>query len=203
MSYSIVYADPPWSFGNRMYSSNKNDHHREISRAYDVMSTADICALNVKDITADDCVLFMWTTDAHIPDALEVMKAWGFKYKTVAFTWVKQNKKADSYFMGLGYWTRANPEICLLATRGNPKRIDKSVPNLVVSRLREHSRKPDVIRDRIVKLCGDLPRIELFARECPQGWDVWGNEVPLTEQQEGGNGLPPTDKSVGIRPTIL
>ena len=105
------------------------------------------------------------------------IKAWNFKYKTVAFTWVKQNKKSDSYFKGLGYWTRANPEMCLLATKGNPKRIGKSVDQLIISKLQNHSKKPDDVRNRIVELCGDLPRIELFARQKTPGWDVWGNEV--------------------------
>ena len=112
-----------------------------------------------------------------LPEALEVIKRWGFKYKTVAFTWIKENKKSDGYFTGMGYYTRCNPEQCLLATKGKPKRISKSVRQLIVSRLEQHSKKPDDIRNRIVKLCGDLPRIELFARQRVEGWDCWGNEV--------------------------
>jgi site-specific DNA-methyltransferase (adenine-specific) len=94
----------------------------------------------------------------------------------VAFTWIKENQ-SDGYFTGMGYWTRANPEMCLLATRGKPKRISKSVKQLVVDVRREHSRKPDCVRNRIVELCGDLPRIELFARQKVDGWDNWGNEI--------------------------
>ena len=111
-----------------------------------------------------------------LPQDFEVIKAWGFKYKTVAFTWVKENK-SEGYFTGLGYWTRANPEMCLLATKGKPKRISKSVRQLVMDKRREHSRKPDRIRNDIVELCGDLPRIELFARQRVDGWDNWGNQV--------------------------
>ena len=92
--------------------------------------------------------------------------------------WVKMNKKSqDTYFMGQGRWTRANPEICILATKGNPKRISAGVRQLVTSPIREHSRKPDEVKDRILALVGDLPRIELFARQKTEGWDVWGNEV--------------------------
>ena len=188
MSYSIIYADPPWSFGNRMYSSNKNDHHREISRAYDVMSTADICALNVKGITNDDCVLFMWTTDAHIPDALEVMKAWGFKYKTVAFIWQKKEKSGkQTCFMG--QWTMKNCEIVLLGTKGKMSKylISRKVRQLQegVRERDKHSKKPDIFRRRIVEMFGnELPKIELFARSRADGWDAFGNEI------EGGVVLP-------------
>ena len=112
-----------------------------------------------------------------LPEAIETIKRWGFKYKTVAFTWVKENRKTDGYFTGLGYWTRANPEMCLLATKGKPKRLSKAVKQLIISKRQEHSKKPDRIRDRIIQLCGDLPRIELFARQRVEGWDCWGNEV--------------------------
>jgi len=112
-----------------------------------------------------------------LPEAIETIKRWGFKYKTVAFTWVKENKKSDGYFTGLGYWTRANPEMCLLATKGKPKRLSKAVKQLIISKRQEHSKKPDEIRDRIIQLCGDLPRIELFARQKVKGWDYWGDQV--------------------------
>jgi site-specific DNA-methyltransferase (adenine-specific) len=111
-----------------------------------------------------------------LPEAIKVIQSWGFKYKTVAFTWVKENKH-KGYFTGLGYWTRSNPEMCLLATKGKPKRISKSVRQLVMDKRREHSRKPDRIRNDIVELCGDQPRIELFARQKAKGWDSWGNEI--------------------------
>ncbi len=118
----------------------------------------------------------MWAVDPMLPEALEVIKAWGFKYKTVGFTWAKQNKNDLGMFTGLGYWTRANPEMCLLATKGKPKRISKSVRQLVIDKRQEHSRKPDVIYDRIEQLL-DGPYVELFARRERTGWDSWGNQI--------------------------
>ena len=141
------------------------------------MSPEDIYALDVQNIADDDCILFLWATFPKLPEALETIKHWGFEYKTVGFTWVKKNKKADSWLWGMGYWTRANAEICIIATKGKPKRISAGVHQIVDDRIREHSRKPDTVRQRIVELVGDLPRIELFARQKTDGWDVWGNEV--------------------------
>ena len=179
--YNIIYAYPPWNFGNRMYSSNKNDHHREITRAYDVMNTKDIANINVKDITEDDAICFMWTTDAHIPDALEVMKAWGFKYKTVAFIWNKKEKNGKQVCF-MGQWTMKGSEIVLLGTKGKMTQYLKSrkVRQLVEAERERiiHSRKPQIIRDKIVEMFGDeLPKLEMFARVKTDGWDVWGNEV--------------------------
>ena len=170
--YNIIYADPAWYF--KSYSSKGEG--RNATQHYDCMSISDICNLPISNISKNDCVLFIWVIDPMLPQALEVIKAWGFKYKTVAFTWVKENK-SEGYFTGLGYWTRANPEMCLLATKGKPKRISKSVRQLVMDKRREHSRKPDRIRNDIVELCGDLPRIELFARQRVDGWEYWGNEI--------------------------
>jgi N6-adenosine-specific RNA methylase IME4 len=171
--YNIIYADPAWYF--KTYS--KKGDKRSATQHYDCMSISDIYNLPVDTISDNDCILFIWVIDPMLPEAIEVIKSWGFKYKTVAFTWVKENKKSDSFFTGLGYWTRANPEMCLLATKGKPKRLSKSVRQLIVSRLQQHSKKPDEIRNRIIELCGDLPRIELFARQKTEGWDSWGNEV--------------------------
>ena len=141
------------------------------------MELLDICNLPVKDISADNSVLLMWVIDPMLDLAFDVIEAWGFQYKTVGFTWAKTNKTNMGMFTGLGYWTRGNPEMCLLATKGKPKRISKSVAQLVIDQRREHSRKPDRIRHDIVELCGDLPRIELFARQKFDGWDAWGNEI--------------------------
>ena len=135
----------------------------------------------VQDISGDNCILFLWVTMPQLPNAFEVINSWGFKYKTVGFTWVKKNKKQDSWFWGMGNWTRANAEICLLATKGNPKRVNAGVHSVIDTPVEEHSKKPDTVRDRIVTLCGDLPRIELFARQKTQGWDVWGNEVGVVD----------------------
>ena len=171
--YDIIYADPAWNFKN--WSDKGND--RSPLQHYSCMSISDICNLPIHDITNDDCVLFIWVIDPLLNKAFEVIKSWGFTYKTVAFTWAKENKKSSGYFTGLGYWTRGNPEMCLLATKGKPKRVSKSVRQLVIDARREHSRKPDRIRDDIVTLMGDKPRIELFARQKIEGWDSWGNEV--------------------------
>ena len=141
------------------------------------MKLSDICALPVAEIAHKDAALFLWVTFPNLQEGLKVIKAWGFRYCTVAFTWVKRNKVSPSWFMGLGHWTRANAEVCLLATRGKPKRISKSVRQIVDTPIERHSKKPDEVRDRIVTLMGDVPRIELFARDYTDGWDVWGNEV--------------------------
>jgi N6-adenosine-specific RNA methylase IME4 len=137
----------------------------------------EIWDLPVCDIAENDCVLFLWVTYPKLIDCIKTIEKWGFTYKTCAFSWVKKNKKSDTWFWGLGYWTRANNEICLLATKGKPKRVSKGVHQIVDDRIREYSRKPDCVRDKIIELCGDLPRIELFARQKTPGWDVWGNEV--------------------------
>ena len=112
-----------------------------------------------------------------LKDALDVIEAWGFTYKTVAFCWVKQNRRGEGLFMGLGNWTRSNAEVCLLAIKGKPKRINATVRSIVVAPVENHSKKPEEIRTRIVELMGDLPRIELFARQTAPGWDAWGNEI--------------------------
>lgn len=170
--YKIVYADPPWHFN---FKNRKGLSDEAKNALYPTMNGKDITGLPVSSITDEDCVLFLWVMSSELPLSLEVIKNWGFIYKTVAFTWVKWAK--NTYHFGGGNWTRSNPELCLLATKGNPKRMSASVSELIISPLREHSRKPDEIRNRIVELCGDLPRIELFARQKTEGWDVWGTEV--------------------------
>ena len=170
--YKIIYADPPYYF--KSYS--QRGEKRNAIQHYNCMEFNDILRLPVSNLADLDCVLFLWVTNPFLKKSFRLLDSWGFTYKTVAFTWVKTNEK-NNFFMGLGYWTRANPEICLLATKGSPKRLSKKVQQLVVDKRREHSRKPDIIRNKIVELCGDLPRIELFARQKTPGWDVFGNEV--------------------------
>lgn len=171
--YAVIYADPPWAY--RIYS--QKGHGRSAESHYPTMSIDAIKALPVSTIAAKDCSLFLWITFLCMREAFSVIDAWGFTYKTVAFVWVKQNRKSNSLFVGMGYWTRANAEICVLATRGHPKRVNAGVRQIILSHIEEHSKKPDEVRDRIVQLMGDVPRIELFARQAPKGWDVWGNEV--------------------------
>jgi N6-adenosine-specific RNA methylase IME4 len=141
------------------------------------MTTAALCTLPVSEIAAPDCMLFMWSTFPNLKDCLKVIEAWGFQYKSCGFTWVKTNRKSSGFHIGLGHYTRSNSELCLVATKGRPKRVSKSVRQLVVSPIERHSKKPDCIRDYIVELCGDVPRIELFARECVPGWEALGNEI--------------------------
>lgn len=171
--YNIIYADPPWSY--RTYS--KKGKGRSAESHYPTMRLEDIMALPVSELAAKDCTLFMWVTFPCLQEAFQVLEAWGFTYKTVAFVWVKQNRISDSLFWGMGYWTRANAELCILATKGHPKRAHTGVHQVIMSHIEQHSKKPDETRDRIIQLMGDLPRIELFARQSPDGWDVWGNEV--------------------------
>lgn len=141
------------------------------------MDIAEIKALPVGQLAAADCALFLWITFPCLYEALDVLDAWGFAYKTVAFVWIKQNRRSNGLFWGMGYWTRANAEFCILATRGHPHRKSAGVHQVILSHVEEHSKKPDEARERIVALMGDLPRIELFARQETPGWDVWGNEV--------------------------
>lgn len=171
--YGIILCDPPWSY--RVWS--KKGVGRTAENHYSTMRLEDICALPVKELAAKDCALFLWVTLPTLQEAFSVIEAWGFTYKTVAFVWVKQNRKTPSLFWGLGHWTRANVELCLLATRGSPKRKSAAVHQVIVSPVEEHSKKPDAVRERIISLLGEQPRVELFARQTTPGWDVWGNEV--------------------------
>lgn len=173
--YKIIYADPPWSF--KVWSRDTG-LGRSADAHYNTMCKEDIQNLPIKNICENNCVLFLWVTYPCLLEGLELIEKWGFTYKTCAFSWVKLNRKSDTPFVGMGYYTRANNEICLLATKGKPlPRYSKAVKQVVLSKIREHSRKPDEVRDRIVELFGDIPRIELFARQHTDGWDCWGNEV--------------------------
>ena len=168
--YNIIYADPPWAYRDKKCNGNCEEH-------YKTMNVEDIKKIPIKNISDNDSILFLWCTYPMLNEAQEVIKSWGFKYKTIAFQWIKKNKKSDSFFFGLGRWTRGNSECCLLATKGKPKRISNNVSQLIISPIREHSRKPDEAREKIVKLMGNLTKIELFARQEVEGWDCWGNEV--------------------------
>lgn len=191
--FGVILADPPWRFGTWSKKGRDRcpDHimtrgvqrQNRPERHYQTMTTDDIKTLPVHQTAAKDCCLFLWTTDSFLPQALEVGMAWGFTYKTVAFYWVKTRSPTNTrshcasrpYPMGTGYWTRANPEQCLLFTRGKPKRVSASVEKLIISQRREHSRKPDEIYGRIESLVNG-PYLELFARQTHPGWTAWGNE---------------------------
>lgn len=187
--YQIIYADPPWSY--YVWSEDKKQAQGCAKRHYQTMTIEDICALPIKEIADKDCKLFLWATPPCLPEALKVIISWGFVYKTIAFAWVKTNKRqvmeqsaflpidTIDRFYGIGYWTASNIELCLGALKdgGQLNRQSSAISQIVLAPRREHSRKPDEVRERIVELCGDLPRIELFARQKVEGWDCWGNEV--------------------------
>jgi N6-adenosine-specific RNA methylase IME4 len=169
--YQIIYADPPWSYNDKM-----KGHSFSLDHEYKTQDKNWIWNLPIQNISDKDCVLFLWVVNPMLPEGIETIKRWGFKFKTVPFVWVKQtiNKK---WVSNLGRWTMGGAEICLLGVKGKPKRIIKNVKQLVFAERKRHSEKPAEIRDRIVTLMGDLPRIELFARQKTPGWDAWGNEV--------------------------
>lgn len=168
--YEIIYADPPWTYKDRGCNG-------AAAKQYNLMKEAEIKNLPVEKLADKNCVLFMWTTYPKLPEALEVIKAWGFIYKSIGFQWIKQNKSGIGYHFGLGRWTRGNTECCLLATKGKPKRKSAGVSQLIFAPIARHSQKPGAVREKITELMGDLPRIELFARETCDGWDCWGDEV--------------------------
>lgn len=180
LKYGAIYVDPPWDFKNR---SPKGTGRNACSH-YDCLDFKTLAKMPVGDFAAKNCTLLLWATDPMLPTAIDLIRAWGFEYKTVGFYWVKLNKAAKSgtsYFTGLGYWTRGNPEQCLLATRGRPKRRSASVPKLIVEKRREHSRKPAIVRERIEQLVYG-PYLELFARETTPGWCCWGDQVGLFDK---------------------
>ena len=171
--YSIIYADPPWAY---LWGTGKNPGKFAPERHYKTMSTDEICNMDIKKIAEKNCALFIWTTMPCVPDVIKVIKAWGFKHKTTAFTWVKI-KKDGQPLAGMGSYTKSNAELCLLAMRGHIKAIDKTVPQIIMQQRLGHSVKPPQTRDRIIKLFGNLPRIELFARQKIDGWDCFGDEI--------------------------
>lgn len=182
--FGAILADPPWRF--EVWSGKGTA--RSADNHYNTMTMREIARLPVEDLAAEDCALFMWACWPSIHDALKIIDAWGFSYKTCAFSWMK----ADPYrlfadeatpFAGMGYWTRANTEPCLLATRGKPKRVNADVRQGIIAPRQEHSRKPDEIHERIERLVGG-PYLELFARRPREGWTVWGNEVGSTSWDE-------------------
>lgn len=168
--YGVILADPPWSF--KTYSSKGKGRRAEAH--YDCLSLDALKALRiapggtaeplpVADWAAEDCALFLWGINSMLPQALDVIRSWGFTYKTAAFTWAKRTPRDAGWHFGLGYWTRQNTESCLLATRGHPKRLSRAVPELLIAPRRQHSQKPEEIYERIEALCPG-PYLELFAR---------------------------------------
>jgi len=176
--YDVVLADPPWHFQN--YGGDEPGVMRDVSRGanghYPTMSLEDIQSLVIP--VANDAVLFLWACWPLLPEAMRTVEAWGFEYKTLAWVWVKANESGMGHHMGMGYWTRANSEPCLLATRGKGlKRAAMDVLALIYSPVREHSRKPDEQYGKIERLFPNARKLEMFARRRWPGWDVFGNQV--------------------------
>jgi N6-adenosine-specific RNA methylase IME4 len=171
--FPVIYADPAWPWdtsGPLGRIRSCADHH------YDLRTLDEIRALPVAPLAADDSVLILWATWPRLPDALEVIRAWNFIYKTCAFVWVKQNADSDGLHTGMGYWTRSNSEVCLLATKGSPLRLVADVHQVVLAPVGEHSAKPEEVRTRIERLFAG-PYLELYGRKPVAGWTVWGNEI--------------------------
>ncbi len=164
---------------HRVYRDKAADGNRGAGFKYPVMNVLDICRLPVWDLAAEDCLLAMWWVPTQPVEALKVVEAWGFKLMTMkGFTGHKTNKHKGNSAIGMGHMTRANSEDCLFAVRGKlPARMDASICQHVTAPRPENSRKPDVIREKLVQLLGDVPRIELFARQSSHGFDVWGKPV--------------------------
>ena len=171
--YNIIYADPPWTYPKTGGLKNSRGMAKQF---YQTMNIEDRKKLPIEKISADNSVLFLWCTYPQLPNGIDVIKSWGFEYFGLGFEWIKKTRNGKDFF-GMGYWTRANPECCLLAIKGKPKPKSHSIRQLIYSQIEEHSKKPNEARNRIVELCGDLPRIEIFARQYAEGWDCWGNEV--------------------------
>jgi len=189
--YGAILADPPWHFAawasptaleTRLRNGSKN-YGSSRGPTYDTMDEEELCSLPISELAKDDCVLFLWVCWPILLQAARVIEAWGFKYKTCGFCWTKAHARQLELFqddheawMGLGYWTRSNSEVCLLATRGQPKRINADVRQAIIAPAREHSRKPDCVHQRIERLVAG-PYVELFARQKRPGWDCWGNQT--------------------------
>lgn len=174
--YKIIYADPPWQYSDTHTSGAAEDH-------YGTMKIEDLCSMPVQKISDDQSVLLLWATYPLLEDALSLIKAWGFVYKTCAFQWVKKYPN-NKYCISLGNYTRSNTEPCLLATKGKKINVlDNSISQLIITTRENHSKKPAEVREKIIRVFGDLPRIELFSRDKIEGWDCWGNEVPTDEQR--------------------
>lgn len=190
--YNIIYADPPWTYDLwkvKMFQGwnthNNKKPMRMASAFYSTMTTEDICDLPIGQLADKQCMLLLWVTSPLLADGLKVIESWGFKYLTIAFVWVKINQGSTRKLkLGLGYYTRPNAEICLLAKKGTVRPINRAINQVHFQEVRKHSEKPHLFREEIVKLFGDIPRIELFARHKIPGWDQWGNEVPNSQPLE-------------------
>lgn len=175
--YSIIYADPPWQYQHRGCEGAADKH-------YETISMDELGKLPIPRIADENCVLFLWMTFPKLEEQLPLFRMWGFRYITLGFSWIKTNAKDGKPFFGIGNYAKSNCEVCLMGLKGKMKPVSNKVSSCIISPRREHSRKPDEVRERIVELFGDKPRIELFARQTTSGWDCWGDETK--KFNEGG-----------------
>ena len=173
--YKIIYADPPWKYNSR--ANHKTRFRGGAEGHYPLMSMDEIKALPINKIADKNCALLMWATFPYLDEQIKLFEHWGFEYKTLGFLWMKANKINGFPFFGVGFYSKSNAEICLLGIKGRMKPITNKISQVVLAPRGEHSVKPKEVRNKIVELFGDLPRIELFARQKTKGWDTWGNEV--------------------------
>lgn len=170
--YNIIYADPPWSYRNMgNIQAAANSHYKTMS-----MPELFKMRIQIDNIADKNCMLFLWVTFPKLQEGLDLIKSWGFEYKTIGFNWIKKNKNGSNFF-GVGWYTKSNSEICLIGVKGKPIKASNKVSQIIEAERQEHSKKPAIVRDKIVEFCGNVPRIELFARQHADGWDCWGNEV--------------------------
>jgi N6-adenosine-specific RNA methylase IME4 len=170
--YQIIYADPAW-----LYNDKRKGSLGGAENHYKTMRIEEIKKLGISNICDENCILFLWVVFPMLQEGLDVIKAWGFKYKTLGFSWIKLNKKSNTPFFGIGHYTKSNCEVCLIGVKGKPVIIDNHVSSVIIERRYEHSKKPVSVRNKIVQLLGDIPRIELFARQKTEGWDCIGNDI--------------------------
>jgi len=194
--YSIIYADPPWSYTRTVGNGVLNRRDGEVYYPSMSVSALEALGYHIRRISRKNSALLLWATMPCLPDAIRVMESWGFKYKTCWCTWVKTNKAGDKPFFGVGYYTRSNAELCLLGVKGKIASFKKLVANEVrngnpnslssicIEQPRQHSRKPSTVRNNIVTFFGDVPRLELFAREQTPGWCVLGNQSDKYNEQD-------------------
>ena len=175
MKFQILYIDFPWKYNSR--ANHKTRFRGGACGHYSLMTMDEIKSLPIQELTDENCVLFMWCTFPYLDEQIKLFEQWNFKYRTLGFSWIKTNPKNGKPFFGVGYYAKSNCEVCLMGMKGQLKVKSNKISSVIISPRREHSRKPDEIRDRIVELFGDLPRAEIFAREKVEGWTCIGNKI--------------------------
>ena len=180
--YKIILADPPWKYNSR--ANHKTRFRGGACGHYSLMTMEEIKSLPINELAEENCALFLWTTFPYLNEQIKLLEHWGFKYRTVGFTWIKTNSKNGKPFFGVGFYTKSNAEVCLLGIKGRLKPITNKISSVVIAPRQEHSKKPSEVRNKIVELFGDLPRVELFARQKTDGWDAIGYDIDRKDIKE-------------------